>query len=235
MTGASRTSYRYVKEVAKKEGINLEIIAFNDYLTPNKSLAEGEIDLNMFQTIQFLGQYVEDRKDPITAIGSTYNSTLGIYSDKNKSIDEIPNGATIGIPNDPVNISRGLMVLEEAGLIKLKSAVKQATVNDIAENPKQLKIKEIDALMILSTLKSIDAGVTSNTVAFNKGLNPKEDALHIETRRDFPMVVAAREEDKDNEDYKRIVELYHSDEVKKYIQENYEKVIILTDDPFTIQ
>ncbi|MED1469841.1 MetQ/NlpA family ABC transporter substrate-binding protein [Bacillus salipaludis] len=224
-----------VKKLAKKEGINLEVTTFNDYLTPNKTLADGEIDLNMFQTIQFLNQYVKDRKDPIMAIGTTYNSTIGIYSKKYKSIKEIPNGATIGIPNDPVNIGRGLMVLEEAGLLKLNHGVKQLTVNDIEENPKQIKIKEMDALMILSTLKSIDAGVTTNTAAYNMGLNPKKDALHIETRRDYPMVVAARKEDKDNKDYKRIVKLYHSDEVKKYIQEKYDKVIILTDNPFTIK
>lgn len=226
---------KVVQQEAEKEGIRLEIQTFNDYITPNKSLANGDLDLNMFQTIQFLEQYIKDRKDPVMAIGSTYNSTIGIYSDKYKNISDIPDGATIGIPNDPVNVGRSLMILEEAGLLTVKKGVDQLTLNDIEENPKHLKLKELEALLILSTLKSLDAGVTGNTAAYNKGLDPTKDSLHIETRRDFPMVVAAREENKDNPDYKRIVELYHSDAVKQYIKEHYEKVIILTDDPFVIK
>jgi len=224
-----------VKEEAKKEGIQLDVIKFNDIVTPNQSLAKGELDINMFQAKQFLEKYVADRKDPIIPIGTTYNSTLGIYSEKYESVDDIPEGATLGVPNDPVNLWRGLLIFEEAGLIKIKDDVELATLNDIEDNPKKLKFKELDVTLMLRTLNSIDAGIVASTTAFNMGLDPVEESIYLETGNRFPMVVATNEKDKDNPDYKRIVELYHSDAVKSYIEEKYGDVIRVTDDPFTIE
>ena len=165
-----------VKEVAKKEGIKLEIVKFNDIVTPNRALSKGQLDLNMFQTIQFLAKYEEDRKSNLVAIGSTYNSTFGVYSEKYESVDDIPDGATLGVPNDSVNHWRGLLIYEEVGLIKLnhEEGRENGTLNDIAENPKQFKFKEIDATLMLRTLNSIDAGIVASTTAFNNGLNPQE-------------------------------------------------------------
>ena len=225
-----------VKEVAKKEGIKLKIVKFNDIVTPNQALAKGQLDLNMFQTIQFLSKYEEDRKSNLVAIGSTYNSTLGVYSEKYESVDDIPDGATLGVPNDPVNHWRGLLIYEEAGLIKLnhEEGRENGTLNDIAENPKQFKFKEIDATLMLRTLNSIDAGIVASTTAFNNGLNPQEESIFLETNTNFPMVIASKEEDKDNPDYRKVTELYHSKEVKQYIEENYKDVIIVTDDPYDI-
>ncbi|MBP2079553.1 MetQ/NlpA family ABC transporter substrate-binding protein [Oceanobacillus polygoni] len=223
-----------VQEEAKKEGIELEIVKFNDYITPNRALNGGELDLNMFQTKQFLAQYVEDRNDPLVALGTTYNSTTGIYSEKYESVDQIPDGATLGVINDPVNTGRSLLLYEEAGLITVKSKDGLLTLNDIDENPRNFKFTEIEGPLMLRTLGSIDVGTVASTHAFDQGMEPAKDAIYLETGMEFPMVVAAKEEDKDNADYKRIVELYHSDAVKEFIEERYKDVIIVTDDPFQI-
>lgn len=223
-----------VQEEAKKEGIELEIVKFNDYITPNRALNGGELDLNMFQTKQFLAQYVEDRNDPLVALGTTYNSTTGIYSEKYDSVDQIPDGATLGVINDPVNTGRSLLLYEEAGLITVKSKDGLLTLNDIDENPRNFKFTEIEGPLMLRTLGSIDVGTVASTHAFDQGMEPANDAIYLETGMEFPMVVAVKEEDKDNADYKRITELYHSDAVKEFIEERYKDVIIVTDDPFQI-
>ncbi|WP_249869081.1 MetQ/NlpA family ABC transporter substrate-binding protein [Oceanobacillus saliphilus] len=223
-----------VQEEAKKEGIDLEVIKFNDYITPNRALNSEELDLNMFQTKQFLGQYVDDRNAPLVAIGSTYNSTIGIYSEKYNRVDEIPDGATLGILNDPVNTGRSLLLYEEAGLITVKPKDGLLTLNDIDENPRNFKFTEIEGPLMLRTLGSIDAGIVASTHAFDQGLRPVEEAIYLETGTEFPMVVAAKEADKDNADYKRITELYHSDAVREFIEDRYKDVIIVTDDPFQL-
>ncbi|MEH7385147.1 MetQ/NlpA family ABC transporter substrate-binding protein [Bacillus sp. JJ1521] len=225
---------KIVKEEAIKEGINLEVIEFNDFITPNRSLVNGELDLNMFQTKQFLGQFIKDRNAPLVAIGTTYNSTIGIYSKKYKSIDEIPEGATLGIINDPVNTSRSLFLYEEAGLITVKTNVKQPTLRDIESNPKNFTFKEIEGPLMLRTLNSIDAGIVASTHAFDQGLDPKNEAIYLETGIKFPMVVATKENNKDNPEYKKITELYHSDAVKQFIEERYKDVIFVTNDPFQL-
>ncbi|WP_085990863.1 MetQ/NlpA family ABC transporter substrate-binding protein [Oceanobacillus senegalensis] len=225
---------KIVKEEAKKEGINLEVVEFNDYITPNRALESGELDLNMFQTKQFLGQFVEDHKAPIIALGTTYNSSMGIYSEKYESVDEIPEGATLGVVNDPVNIWRSLLLYEEVGLIKVKPTDGLATIQDIEENPRNLEFIEIEGPLMLRTLNSIDAGIVASTHALDQGLDPKKEAIYLEEGAEFPMVVAAKEKDKDNPNYKRIIELYHSDAVKQFIEERYEDILFVTDNPFQL-
>ncbi|MBP1971373.1 D-methionine transport system substrate-binding protein [Virgibacillus natechei] len=223
-----------VKDEAKKEGINLEVITFNDWITPNRSLDNEEIDLNMFQTKQFLGQYVKDHTAPFVALGSTYYSSFGIHSEKHKHVDEIPDDATLGIVNDPINQWRSLLLYEEAGLIKVKRTDGLLTLQDIEANPKNLTFKEIEGPLMVRTLSSIDAGLVSNSYVIDQGLDPTEEAIYLESGNEFPMVVAAKEKDKDNPDYKRITELYHSDAVKQFIEERYKDAITLTDDPFQL-
>ena len=221
-----------VKEEAAKEGIDLEVVKFNDYITPNRALSGEELDLNMFQTKQFLENYIEDRNDPLAMVGTTYNSTYGIYSEKYNSIDEIPEGATLGIINDPVNIGRSLLLYQEVELLQVEDTDGLPKLNDIKENPKKFEFTEIEGPLMLRTLGSIDAGVVASTHAIDQGINPLEEAIYLETGMEFPMVVASREEDKDHPDYKRITELYHSEAVKEFIEERYEGVIVVTDDPF---
>ena len=224
-----------VKEEAAKEGINLEIVEFNDYITPNRVLDEGELDLNMFQTKQFLEQYVEDRESSIVPIGTTYNSGTAIYSEKYDDVDEIPKGATLGVINDPVNIWRSLLLYEEAGLLTVASTEGLSTLQDIEENPKKFELKEIEGPLMYRTLSSIDAGIVANTHALDQGVDPKEEAIYLEDGLDFPMVLAAREEDREDSDYLRVVELYHSETVEQFIEERYKDILFITDDPFEFE
>ncbi|MFC7442093.1 MetQ/NlpA family ABC transporter substrate-binding protein [Laceyella putida] len=222
-----------VKEVAKKEGIHIKVVPFNDYIVPNQALDKGKIDVNVYQTIQFLNQYNKDRKTNIVPIGKVYTSSQGIYSKKYKKIEEIPDGATLGIPNDPINLWRGILIYQDAGLIKLKpGSENKATLQDIKENPKHFKLKELEAGMLAPTLNSLDASIIPSNYALQNGYNPKKDALFLEDNERFAIYVATNEKNKDNPDYKKLVELYSSDEVKKFIQENYEGVYKPVEDPF---
>lgn len=224
-----------LKEVAASKGIEVEVVAFNDWLMPNQALSQGDIDLNVYQTIQFLDQYNEDRKTDIVAIAKAYTSSQGIYSEEYKDIKDIPDNATVGIPNDPINLWRGLLIYESAGLIKLKENVTtKATVRDIEENPKNLKFKELEAGMLAPTLKSLDASIIPSNYAIQHGFSPKEDALFLEDNEKFSTYVAVNPEDKDDKRIRELVELYGSREVIELIQENYEGVYSPIENPFDI-
>ena len=196
---------------------------FNDWIIPNQALTQGDIDLNVYQTIQFLDKYNEDRNTDIVAIAKAYTSSQGIYSDKYKDIKDIPDNATVGIPNDPINLWRGLLIYEDVGLIKLKDNVTtNATVRDIAENPKNLKFKELEAGMLAPTLKNLDASIIPSNYAIQHGFSPKEDALFLEDNEKFSTYVAVNPEDKDNKRIRELVELFGSEKVIEFIQENFE-------------
>lgn len=223
-----------VKKLAAKEDIELEVVPFNDFILPNKALTSGDLDLNAYQNIPFLATYNEDHNTDIVGVGKTVSMLMGIYSLDFDKIEDLPQGATVGLQNDPVNRSRGLHVYEEAGLIKLKQGIDKdkATVQDIAENPKGLKFKEMEAGMLARTLTSLDASVINGNYALQEGYDPKEDAIFINYEDKYVNLVATTKENKDNETYKRIAELYHAEEVKKFIEEKYKGVVILAEDPF---
>jgi D-methionine transport system substrate-binding protein len=224
-----------LKKVAKSKGIEIEVVAFNDYIMPNQALSQGDIDLNVYQTIQFLDQYNKDRKTDIVEIAKTYTSSQGIYSEKYKDIKDIPDNATVGIPNDPINLWRGLLIYESAGLIKLKENVTtKATVRDIEENPKNLKFKELEAGMLAPTLKNLDASIIPSNYALQSGYTPKEDALFLEDNEIFAIYAAVNPKDKDNKRIRELVELYGSKEIIDFIQENYEDVYNPIENPFDI-
>jgi D-methionine transport system substrate-binding protein len=224
-----------LKEVAESKGIEIEIVSFNDYIMPNQALSQGDIDLNVYQTIQFLDQYNEDRKTNFVEIAKTYTSSQGIYSEKYKEIKDIPDNATVGIPNDPINLWRGLLIYESAGLIKLKENVTtKATVRDIEENPKNLKFKELEAGMLAPTLKNLDASIIPSNYALQSGYTPKEDALFLEDNETFAIYAVVNPKDKDNKRIRELVELYGSKEIIDFIQENYEGVYSPIENPFDI-
>ena len=208
------------KEAAKK-GINLEIVYFSDYVQPNRALVDKEVDINAFQTLSFLNTFNETNKQDITPIGTTILAPMGIYSKKLKSLDELPEKAKVTIPNDPSNQGRALKLLEKAGLIKLKdSNGKIISNNDIAENPKQLEIIPLAANQLPQTLNDTEISVINNGVAVDAGfsLNQaifKEDKL----AKDYINVIAARQDNKSDENLLEIVKLYQSDDVKKIIEE----------------
>lgn len=224
-----------LKEVAKDKGIDVKVVTFNDYILPNQALTQEKIDVNVYQTIQFLDQYNKDHKTNIAAIAKTYTSSQGIYSEKYKDIKDLPNGATVGIPNDPINLWRGLLIYQSAGLITLKDNVKdKATVQDIAKNPKNLKFKELEAGMLAPTLKNLDASIIPSNYALQNGYNPKTDALFLEDSDKFATFAAVNPKDKNNKQIKKLVKLYGSEEMKDFIKKNYDGVYNPVDDPFDL-
>ena len=220
-------AWEKVKELAKKDDIDLEIKHFSDYNVPNKALSDGDIDLNAFQHFAFLDQYKKAHKDTnIEALSNTVLAPLGIYSDKVKNIKDIKKGAQVAIPNDVSNQARALKLLESAGLIKLKKNFGlNGTTKDIESNPKDLKIKAVDAQQTARALSDVDISVINNGVATKAGKDAKKDPSYLEKAssdavKPYINVVAVNSKDKDNKTYKKIIELYHSKEAQKALKED---------------
>lgn len=217
-----------VKEVAAKDGLEIEIIAFNDYVQPNKVLAEREIDANVFQHKPYLDQFKADHNLDLIDIAPSINFPMGIYSSKIKDVNELKNGDELGLPNDPTNGARALQLFEQAGLIKIKEGVGvKATVQDIVENPKNLKFKELEAAFIPQALDDLAAAAINTNFAMEHGFTPAKDSIFIEPK-DSPWVnlIAVRTEDKDRPEFKKLVEAYHSAEVKAFIEEKFQGSVI---------
>ena len=220
-------AWEKVKELAKKDDIDLEIKHFSDYNVPNKALSDGDIDLNAFQHFAFLDQYKKAHKDTnIEALSTTVLAPLGIYSDKVKNIKDVKKGAQVAIPNDVSNQARALKWLESAGLIKLKKNFGlNGTTKDIESNPKDLKIKAVDAQQTARALSDVDISVINNGVATKAGKDAKKDPIYLEKAssdavKPYINVVAVNSKDKDNKTYKKIIELYHSKEAQKALKED---------------
>ncbi|MDU3125709.1 MAG: MetQ/NlpA family ABC transporter substrate-binding protein [Finegoldia magna] len=217
------------KEILEKDGIELEIKEFDDYVTPNTSLEEKDIDLNFFQHIPYLENFNKERGTKIVSLGGVHIEPLGVYSKTYKSLDELKDGDEVIIPNDATNGARALKLLEENNVIKLKSdAGLEATEKDIAENPKNLKFTPVEAPTIPRAYEDAAIAVINSNYALEANLSPKKDAIATEKAAGNPFanVIAAREADKDNETYKKVLEAFQSDEVKKYIEEKFEGEII---------
>lgn len=220
-------AWEKVKELAKKDDIDLEIKHFSDYNVPNKALSDGDIDLNAFQHFAFLDQYKKAHKDTnIEALSTTVLAPLGIYSDKVKNIKDVKKGAQVAIPNDVSNQARALKLLESAGLIKLKKNFGlNGTTKDIESNPKDLKIKAVDAQQTARALSDVDISAINNGVATKAGKDAKKDPIYLEKAssdavKPYINVVAVNSKDKDNKTYKKIIELYHSKEAQKALKED---------------
>ena len=220
-------AWEKVKELAKKDDIDLEIKHFSDYNVPNKALSDGDIDLNAFQHFAFLDQYKKAHKGTnIEALSTTVLAPLGIYSDKVKNIKDVKKGAQVAIPNDVSNQARALKLLESAGLIKLKKNFGlNGTTKDIESNPKDLKIKAVDAQQTARALSDVDISVINNGVATKAGKDAKKDPIYLEKAssdavKPYINVVAVNSKDKDNKTYKKIIELYHSKEAQKALKED---------------
>ena len=223
--------WEIINEKLKEEGIQVDVVEFSDYVTPNKALNDGEIDLNAFQHYAYLNNEIAELGYEITPIGETILGPMRVYSDKLSSLDELKDGDQVAIPNDVTNGGRALKVLEAAGLIRIDEAAGYTpSVNDITENSKNLKIVEVDASTIPQLLPDVAIGVINNNYAFDANLNP-DTALYGESpelgeENPYINVIAARTEDADNEVYKKIVDAYHSDEVAKALIDTYGGVYI---------
>ena len=164
-----------VAKVAKENGLEVELKSFSDYVLPNTSLSEGDLDVNSYQHKPFLDTFNKDHNTDLVPVGKTILNPLGIYSEKYKSFDDVPDGATFGLPNDPTNGARALFVLQEAGIIKLKdSADLTATIRDVEENKKNLKFIELEAAQIPKQLSEVDVAAINTNFALDAGINPKK-------------------------------------------------------------
>jgi D-methionine transport system substrate-binding protein len=212
-----------VKKIAEKDGLNIEIVEFNDYIQPNVALNQGDIDVNSFQHKPYLDNIIKDRNYNIVSVGNTVIFPMGIYSSKLKNIADLQSGAIVAIPNDPTNGGRALLLLEKIGLIKLKPGVGlKAAVTDIIENPKNIVIKELDAAQIPRSLADLDIAAINTNYAITAGLVPTKDAIAIEDiNSPYANIIAVRSKDKENPAVQKLIKAYHSDEVKAFIQEHF--------------
>ena len=227
--GATAGPHAEVVEAAAKEaaksGLKVQVVEFSDYVTPDKALADGELDLVSYQHKPFLDNL---NKTDLVPVGNAILMRMGIYSDKVHDVKDIPDGATIAIPNDPTNGGRGLLLLERAGLLKLKAGVgMKATPKDVVENPKHLQFKELEAAQLPRSLADVDAAAITMNYVMSGGLDVKKQNIFLEPK-DEPlavMIIAARAKDKDKAEYKEFVKAYQSEAVKKFIAEKYKGTI----------
>jgi D-methionine transport system substrate-binding protein len=220
---------RYAADLAAKEGIKAQIIEFTDWTLPNEALNAGDIDLNNFQHVPYLNNQVKTRGYDIVPLAKSIIVPFGLYSKKVTKLGDIKEGATTAIPNDPSNGARGLELLQQAGLIKLRDgAGVTATIADIAENPKHLKIQELDAAQLPRALDDLDFSVVSLNYAVNAGLDPKQALILEDDHSQWGLVFAAKPKNKDNPAIVRFIEIHRSEPVKEFIQKKFNGVILTT-------
>jgi len=217
MAGEEEDTWVAVKEQAAQNGLTVETVIFNDYTPPNEALARGEIDANAFQHEPYLENQIATQGYKIVVAGYTALWPVGLYSRKHKSLEELPDGAVIGVPNDPSNEGRALRVLEDAGLIKLREGAGiLATVADVDENPKKLEIKELDAGIVGRAVDDLDGAVVNTDWALKSGLTADiqiaRETIENNPYRNF---IAVRAEDKDAPWVKKLVASYQNDAVKE--------------------
>jgi D-methionine transport system substrate-binding protein len=217
-----------VKQVAAKNGLTIKIVEFSDYVQPNAALAGGDLDANSYQHQPYLDAQVKDRGYKLIKVADTVTFPMGIYSKKVKSLAQLQPGAKIAVPNDPTNGGRALLLLQTQGLIKLRAdAGLKATPLDIVENPRKLKIVELDAAQIPRSLDDVDAAAINTNFAMEAGLKPKQDAIAIEDPKGpYVNILAIREADRNKPWVAKLVAAYHSPEVKQYIETKFGGAVV---------
>ncbi|TLQ41461.1 MetQ/NlpA family ABC transporter substrate-binding protein [Ruoffia tabacinasalis] len=223
---AEEQVWEFVSEQAlEQEGIELELVLFTDYVQPNVALQDGSTDLNAFQHVAFLNEWNEANDGNLEALGFSYVTPLGVYSESITSIEEIPEDAVIAIPNDPTNGGRALLGLELAGLIEVDDeAGILPTVADVTDNPLNIQFEELEAAQIAQALPDVDAAVINNTFALDAGLSV-EDAIFLDAENpadlpdDYKNIIAVNGDNADSELFAKVVELYQTDEVAEKLAE----------------
>lgn len=213
-------------ELAEEAGLDLEVEEYEDYLIPNQALNDGDIDANYFQHEPWFNSEVEENGYDIVHFEGVHIEPFALYSSEYDDVADLPDGATIALNNDPSNQARGLVLLEEAGLITLEedADAESATFNDVADNPQDFEFIEADASALTRTLDDVEAAVINGNNALEAGLSPTEDGLLLEGAEDNPYAnfLAVRSVDEDNEAIQTLNDLLHSDEVREYIEENWQ-------------
>ena len=218
----------FIKPNLAKDGVELDIKVFTDYVQPNQQVADKAIDANFFQHKPYLESFNKERGTNLVPIGLVHVEPFGAYSSKIKNIAELPDGATIAIPNDPSNGARALLLIQKQGLLKLKDPENLlATARDVVENPKNLKFKELEAATLPRVLDDVDVALINSNYALEAGLNPVEQALFIEDADSpYANLVATIPEKAESESVKALIKALQTEEVKKFINDKYKGAVV---------
>lgn len=227
ITGDESVVWESVRDELKKENIILKFVSFGDYIRPNLALQEKEIDLNAFQTEIYFDTFKKEHNLTIQNIGYTVMAPMGVYSKKIENLNQLKDNSKVAIPNDSSNSGRALILLQEAGLIKLRENVGLfPRVKDIVDNPKNLKIVELVATQIPRSIDDVDIAVMNNGVAVEANYSPLEDSIFLEDAKNEKLkpyfnIIASREDNKNDAIVRRVVETYQSQKIKDLIIEYY--------------
>jgi len=218
----------FVKPQLAKEGVDLQIKVFTDYVQPNLQVAQKRLDANFFQHQPYLDEFNKSRGTDLVTVAQVHVEPFGIYSQKIKKLDEVREGAVVAIPSDATNGGRALLLLEKAGLITLKdSANILATPKDIAENPKQLKFKELEAATLPRVLNQVDLALINTNYALEAKLNPTQDALLLEGKESpYANILVARPDNKDSDAVQKLAKALNTPAVKQFIEEKYQGAVV---------
>ncbi|MFI8396362.1 methionine ABC transporter substrate-binding protein [Pseudomonas sp. Choline-02u-1] len=218
----------FVKPALAKEGVDLKVKVFTDYIQPNVQVAEKRLDANFFQHQPYLDEFNKAKGTDLVAVTGVHLEPLGAYSSKLKDLKDLPGGANVVIPNDATNGGRALLLLAKAGVITLKDPTNiLSTIKDIAQNPKDLKFRELEAATIPRVLTQVDLALINTNYALEAKLDPSKDALVIEGN-DSPYVniLVSRADNKDSDAMKKLAAALHTPEVKKFITEKYKGAVL---------
>ena len=233
--GASPSPHAEILNAVKDElaaaGFNLKVVEYNDYVQPNVALSEGDLDANYFQHKPYLDNYNQENGTDLVSAGAIHFEPMGLYAGKSSDINNVPDGAKIAVPSDATNEARALLLLEKAGVLKLKDgAGLEATKNDIAENPHKVELVEVEAASVPRTLQDSDFGVINGNYALSAGLDTtatlaSEDASS-EAAKTYANIVAVRNGDESNEKATALIKALTSDAAKKFIEDQYKGSVI---------
>lgn len=219
-----------IKPLLAKEGIELTVVEFSDYVQPNLATNDKELDANYFQHLPYLENFTKEHKNvKLVSVAGIHIEPMGVYSRKVKKLDELKTGASVAIPNDPTNGGRALLLLQRAGVIKLKKTSVDVTVQDIADNPKELKIQELEAAQVPRSLDDVDAAVINTNFAMQANLVPTKDAIVIEDGSSpYVNIVAVRAGDEKRPEIVALCKALQSPDAKKFFQDKYKGAVIPT-------
>lgn len=219
-----------IKPLLAKEGIELTVVEFSDYVQPNLATNDKELDANYFQHLPYLENFTKEHQNvKLVSAAGIHIEPMGVYSRKVKKLDELKTGASVAIPNDPTNGGRALLLLQRAGVIKLKKTSVDVTVQDIADNPKELKIQELEAAQVPRSLDDVDAAVINTNFAMQANLVPTKDAIVIEDGSSpYVNIVAVRTGDEKRPEIVALCKALQSQDAKKFFQDKYKGAVVPT-------
>lgn len=223
-SSAEYVTWNLIKDIAADEGIELEVIKFDDYVQPNLALDSGEIDINAFQTVVYFDSFIEEHNIDLAPIGTTSIWPMGIYSKEIDDLSELEDGAQVAIPNDPTNLGRALLLLEKAELITLEADFDgSGGVENITDNPHNLDIITVDSGQTARSLDDVTLSIINSDKAIAADLNPTHDPVFREDAENkaYINIIASRTEDKDDETLNKIVDIFHRDEIAEFIEEEF--------------